>query len=254
MGPELSVILPAFNESQRLPPYLHHIRGYLAGCFNERYELIVVDDGSQDGMPAVLNELRRGWSQLMVLRHERNRGKGAALRTGMLAARGKLLLVADADGATPIDEERKLRTVLEGGADIAFGSRWAPRTGVDSQRSWHRQWVGRAFALLVRGLLHLPVHDSQCGFKMFRRRVGRRLFHLCREPGYLIDVELMVWAHELGYRVVELPIRWTEMPGTKVRLFRDGWHMLRGLPRIRRLSERVREQKTSEAQLAALVQ
>ncbi len=250
MKPGLSVILPAFNESQRLPPYLKRIRSYLAAFYGDHYELIVVDDGSDDDSQAVLRELGHDWPQFRLLRHEQNRGKGAAVRTGMLAARGELLLFADADGATPIAEEHKLRRALEQGADIALGSRWAPGGEVQRRRPWRRRWVGLGFALLMRCFLHLPIRDTQCGFKMFRRRVGWQLFTLCRESGYLIDLEAMVWAQEIGYNIAELPVCWADVPGTKVRLFRDSWKMLRGLLRIRRLSKRIHQSKQASRHAA----
>jgi dolichyl-phosphate beta-glucosyltransferase len=240
MRPGLSIVLPAFNEARRLPTYLQRIRCYLADFYGEHYEVIVVDDGSQDDTPAVLLQLTQDWPQFRLLRHARNAGKGAAVRTGMLAAQGDFLLFADADGATPIDEEQQLRQALEQGADIAVGSRWAPGGEVQRRRPWHRRWLGLGFAFLMRSMLRIPVRDTQCGFKMFRRQVGHQLFALCRESGYLFDLEAMVWAQQIGYRVVELPVRWADMPGTKVRLFRDSWNMLHGLRRIRRLAARIR--------------
>jgi len=241
MRPGLSVILPAFNESQRLPPYLRRIRSYLADSYGDYYELIVVDDGSHDDTPAMLRELSQNWPQFRLLCHARNQGKGAAVRTGMLAARGEFLLFADADGATPIEEEHKLRRALEQGVDVAVGSRWAAGGEIQRRRPWHRRWLGFGFAFMMRRFLRLPIRDTQCGFKMFRRQVGWQLFTLGRESGYLFDLEAMVWAREIGYRIAELPVRWADVPGTKVRLFHDSWKMLRGLLRIRRLSQRIRQ-------------
>lgn len=240
MRPRLSVVVPAYNESQRLPPYLDRIRSYLTNSYGGHYELIVVDDGSQDSTPHLMQELSQSWPQLKLVRHTRNRGKGAAVRTGMLAACGDMLLLADADGATPIDQEKKLRRALEAGADIAVGSRLVPGAEVERRRFFHRRWLGRTFALLARVLLHLQVCDTQCGFKMFRRNVAQHLFQLCREPGYLFDLEILVRAQELGYQLAELPVRWADIPGSKVRLVRDGWKMFRGLLKMRRLSDQLK--------------
>ncbi len=143
MRPRLSVVVPAYNESQRLPPYLDRIRSYLTNSYGGHYELIVVDDGSQDSTPHLMQELSQSWPQLKLVRHTRNRGKGAAVRTGMLAACGDMLLLADADGATPIDQEKKLRRALEAGADIAVGSRLVPGAEVERRRFFHRRWLGR---------------------------------------------------------------------------------------------------------------
>lgn len=232
MSVELSVIIPAYNEAARLPAYLGAVRRHLAHTYGAGYEVIVVDDGSRDGLPRAAGAWAEGWPQFTLLRHGRNRGKGAAVRTGMLVARGRLLLFADADGATPIEEERELAGAIARGADVAVGSRLAGGPGAD--RRWRRGLCGRLFAWAARAALGLPVRDTQCGFKLFRRRPGQRLFRLCREEGYLFDVEVLARAQQLGYRLAEVPVRWAEVAGSKVRLLRDGAGMLLGLGRVRR--------------------
>jgi dolichyl-phosphate beta-glucosyltransferase len=232
--PSLSVILPAYNESARLPPYLESIRDYLRTTFAADYEVLVVDDGSRDGLSDTLGQLYQGWPELRLLRHEANLGKGAAVRRGILGARGRLVLFADADGATPIEEELRLRTALMRGADLAVGSRLGNRDSPRlSCRRWHRGAAGSAFAWLARRFLGLSVRDSQCGFKMFRRDVARRLFQVCVEPGYLFDLEVLVRARQFDFRVAEVPVRWRDVPGSKMRLLRDGWRMVRGLWALR---------------------
>ena len=231
---ELSLVIPAFNEGQRLPPLLHRVRPYLIRTYGTGYEVLVVDDGSWDDLGRRLGPLRAGWPELLCLRHTLNQGKGAAVRTGVLAARGRLILFSDADGATPFEEESHLRRTIEAGADVAVGSRLLPGPSVSRSRTWCRNLTGSAFSRLVRAVSGLPVRDTQCGFKMFRREVGQRLFRLCREPGYLFDIEVLALAWRLGYRIAEVPVRWNEMPGSKVRLLRDGWEMAWGLLRLRR--------------------
>jgi dolichyl-phosphate beta-glucosyltransferase len=226
----LSVVIPAYNEAIRLPPYLLSIREYLERTLAGNYEVVVVDDGSQDGLSDLLEKRRVEWPQLCLHRHRANRGKGAAVRTGMLAARGTFLLFADADGATPIEEEQLLRAALAGGADLAIGSRLLDDGAFKrSKRLLSRDLAGRSFAWLVRQFLGLPLRDTQCGFKMFRREAGQTLFRLCREPGYLFDLEVLIRAQQLGFRTAEVPVRWRDVPGSKVRLLRDGWKMARGL-------------------------
>jgi dolichyl-phosphate beta-glucosyltransferase len=239
-GIQVSVVIPAYNESKRLPPYLAAIRAYFQAARPLDYEVIVVDDGSGDGLSEHVGRVAAGWPQLSVLRHTCNQGKGAAIRTGVLAASGGLILLADADGATPIEEEAKLRSAIGRGADIAVGSRLAAAAGVTRSRACHRRLFGRAFAWLARRLLALPVRDTQCGFKMLRRGAGQRLIPLCREPGYLLDLELLAWARALRYRVAEVAVSWAEVPGSKLRLVRDGWAMFRGLWRIRHATPRPR--------------
>lgn len=233
MSVALSLIIPAYNEAARLPPYLARVRPYLARAYGGSHEVIVVDDGSTDGTSAVVAEWARHWPELRLLRAGRNRGKGAAVRTGMLQAGGEALLFADADGATGIEHERALRAAVERGADVAVGSRLARADGVRRSRPWHRELCGRLFARATALALGLPVRDTQCGFKMFRRAAGLELARLCREPGFLFDVELLALAHWCRYRIEEVPVSWVDVPGSKVRLARDGWRMLLGIPGIR---------------------
>ena len=233
--PLLSVVIPAYNEAVRLPPYLSAIREYLDRTLSGRYEVVIVDDGSCDGSSDLLARWRAGWPQLSILRHRANRGKGAAVCSGMLAARGTYVVFADADGATPIEEERLLRAALAGGADVAVGSRGiADDVTNRCRRVGCRGPVGKCFAWLVRRFFCLSVRDTQCGFKMFRQEASRALFHLCREPGYLFDLEVLFRAQQLGFRTKEVPVRWREMPDSKVRLLRDGWKMAVGLWALRR--------------------
>ena len=231
---QLSVIIPAYNEARRLPPYLASVRQHLDRRFPGRYEVVVVDDGSGDGLPDVLAPLAADWPELVVMRHPANRGKGAAVRTGMLAARGRLLLFADADGATPIDQEVRLCEAVRAGADMAVGSRLLAGADVTRRRTWTRGLVGRLFAGFARWWLQVSVRDTQCGFKMFRREVGRELFSLGRESKYLFDLELLVLAKGFRYRVVEVPVNWSDVPGSHLSLTRELGRILLGLWRLRR--------------------
>lgn len=234
MGTTLSLVIPAYNEARRLPPFLAAVRAYLDRRYPDAYEVIVVDDGSRDGLPVALAAVAAEWPRLVVLRHAQNQGKGAAVRTGMLAAQGEWLLFADADGATPIDQEVLLADALRGGADVAIGSRLAQAAHVTRSRRWTRGLAGRGFAWVARRCLGVAPRDTQCGFKMFRRDVGRELFLASRESGYLFDLELLALAGRRGYRCVEVPVNWSEVPGGQLRLWRDSWKMLLGLWRVRR--------------------
>lgn len=226
-----SVVIPAYNEAARLPGFLTTVRAYMGEVFDANYEVLLVNDGSQDGTGEFVQELSANWPELVVLEHAANRGKGAAVRTGVLASRGELVLFSDADGATPISEERRLRDAIVAGADVAVGSRLVPGAVVSDRRR-HRDWLGRTFAALARLLLRTGVRDPQCGFKMFRGEPARRLFAACTEDGYLFDLQVLVLAHKHGYRVVEVPVRWSDMPGSKLHLVRDSVAMLAGLFRL----------------------
>jgi len=234
MAITLSVIIPAYNEARRLPPHLALLRQHLDNRYAGCYEVIVIDDGSRDGLAEVLDPLAADWSELVVMRHPTNRGKGAAVRTGILAAGGDRLLFADADGATPIDQEVKLSDAISSGAEVAVGSRLVDARGATRRRSWGRGLVGRLFAGFATWWLGISVRDTQCGFKMFRRDAGRRLFSLGRESGYLFDLELLVLAQRLGYRIVEVPVSWADVPGGHLSLARELGRTMIGLWRLRR--------------------
>jgi dolichyl-phosphate beta-glucosyltransferase len=234
MSIELSLVLPAFNEAARLPPYLREIRTYFSGPACGDYEVIVVDDGSSDGMShAILTHVGE-WSELRLLRHDSNRGKGAAVRTGMAAARGELILFADSDGATPIAEERRLRAAIRDGADLAIGSRLIPAPGLARSRRWYREIGSRLFAVVSHSVLHISARDTQCGFKMFRREFVGRLFGSCREDGYLFDLHVLALSERLGLMTAEVGVAWSEIRGSKIRPAADPWLMVAGLHRVRR--------------------
>jgi dolichyl-phosphate beta-glucosyltransferase len=237
-----SLIIPAYNEAERLPPYLAAVRAYLADVYPDAHEVLVVDDGSTDGTRERVTAAAGQWPALRLVCHGRNQGKGAAVRTGMMAACGEVRLFADADGATPIAEQGRLRAALDAGADVVVASRLLDAVGVRRERHWFRRLTGWAFTALVRGLLPTSVRDTQCGFKMFRRPAAERLFALSQEDGYVFDLELLILAEQLGYRLAEVGVNWTEIPGSKLHMSREWRKILAGVWRIRR---RLRTQKTS---------
>lgn len=221
----LSVVIPAYNEESRLPATLEALQECL---FGREYEVIVVDDGSSDHTVEVAEKFG-----CRVVRHPCNVGKGAAVKSGVLASKGSLVLVTDADLAAPVSELPKLEKALETGADVVIGSREAPRAVV-KRSSLKRKLAGKAFNLLVRLLTGMPYRDTQCGFKLFRGEAARALFSLAECRGFCFDVEVLLLARKLGFRVEEVGVEWHDKPGSKVRLLRDGWKMLRNLLGIRR--------------------
>lgn len=231
--PELTLVIPAWNEAVRLPPYLLTIREYCGRQFVRAYEVLVVDDGGDDDLAGALFRVWPDWPQLRVLRHEKNRGKGAAVRTGVGHSRGRLVLFADADGAAPIDQEAGLRAAIAAGADVAVGSRLVPSSSVRSERPFHRAIFGRLFAALARRALGLTVRDTQCGFKMFTGAAAHALFAACREEGFLFDLELLMLAAAWGLRVAEVPITWREQPGSRLNFARECVKIAKGLRRLR---------------------
>jgi dolichyl-phosphate beta-glucosyltransferase len=220
-----SVVIPAYNEAQRLPGYLKEVVAYFDER-HERYEVLVVDDGSSDGTSDRWRELSQAHPSICGLRFPQNRGKGRAVRAGMTIARGDLRLMADADGATPIAEVKRLAAAIEDGADLAVGSRARPDGALVRHTRLHRRLVGNVFNRIVRGLGVSDVVDTQCGFKLFRGPVAGDLFNAVRTEGYGFDVELLLLAQCRGYRIVEVPINWADQPGSKVGVLRHGPRML----------------------------
>lgn len=229
----LSVVIPAYNEAARIGNSLQSIRKYLAAK-KVLSEVIIVDDGSTDATPPILGKAAADWPELRVLRHEPNRGKGYSVRRGVLEARGAYVLFTDADLSAPIEEADKLLDALESsGADAAIGSRALNRELIGVRQPALREWSGRAFNVLVRTLTGLPIRDTQCGLKLFRRQTTRRSFELQRAVGFGFDPELLFLICQSGGKIVEVPVRWNNDRATKVRLLRDSICMFRDLVELR---------------------
>jgi dolichyl-phosphate beta-glucosyltransferase len=224
-GPRWSVVIPAYNEAARLPTYLKEVQAYFEGR-DESYEVIVVDDGSQDGTADRVREVAAGRPGVTVHALDRNRGKGHAVRAGMARAVGELRLMADADGATPIAEVARLEAAVAAGADLAVGSRVLEDPAVVREVRVHRQLSGHVFNFLLRRLGVAPVLDTQCGFKLFRRAAAAALFPQVTTDGFGFDVELLMLARRRGFRVAEVAVNWADQPGSKVRVLREGPRML----------------------------
>jgi dolichyl-phosphate beta-glucosyltransferase len=227
-----SVVIPAYNEARRLPRHLGEVVAYFDGR-NEAYEILVVDDGSTDATAEAVGAVARSHPAVDVLRSDRNEGKGAAVRRGMLAARGDVRLFTDADGATPIGEIKRLEPALAAGADVVIGSRARRDASVSVVARRHRVVAGRIFSRIVQVLAVPDVSDTQCGFKAFTAKAAEDLFARLRTPGFAFDVELLMLARAAGYRVVEVPVNWTHQPGSKVGVLGNGPGMLREIVRAR---------------------
>ena len=236
--PDLSVIVPAYNEAERIGPTLAAIRDY-AVSRQLRCELIVVDDGSGDGTARIVREFQAGPLTMRLLVNRSNRGKGYSVRRGMLAAGGELLLMCDADQSAPIGEFDKLRPWLEQGYDVAIGSRDLPDAVRDPPQPWLRRLLARAFRALRRRLLVPEVLDTQCGFKCFRREVARAVFGRQSINGWLFDCEVLALAQQLGYRIREVGIVWRHRGPTRVRLLPQALTALPTLLIIRRRLKRL---------------
>lgn len=231
-GPALSIVIPAYNEESRIAPTIREIAGYCRTARRD-FELILVDDGSNDRTSAIGRSLSEEIPELRLIRLAANHGKGYAVRTGVINALGSTVLFTDADGSTPISEIERLEAALASGADLAVGSRALRAEGVRVQAKLYRRIIGRTFHRMVEWLADVGVTDTQCGFKIFRAPVAQDLFSRMLMNGFSFDVEVLVMAKRRGYRVAEVPVNWTHQPGSKVRLTRDSLRMALDLFRIR---------------------
>jgi dolichyl-phosphate beta-glucosyltransferase len=224
------VIIPCFNERTRLRRTIDDVAAWAARrC--RAIEIIVADDGSTDDTPAVAAQWIADVPALRVVALAHNQGKGAAVRAGMLEARGDWRAFIDADGAVPFEDIEILERALAGGADLAVGSRVVDKSKVDALV--HRQFLGFFFRALVRSLIVRTVDDTQCGFKLFRARAAEALFAEQRIAGFAFDVEVIGRAERTGFHVAEVGVRWRERPGSKVRVLRDGLKMVVDVLRLR---------------------
>jgi len=222
-APELSIIIPSYNEEARLPTTLERIAAYLAKS-GRTTEVLVVDDGSKDRTAAVAAEFRPKIPALRVLSNGVNRGKGFSVRHGMLEALGNIVLFTDADLSAPIEEADKLLAALKD-HDVAIGSRALDRSLISTHESPFREFAGIVFNTIVRIILRLPFVDTQCGFKAFRRERCGILFEQQRIERFGFDPELLYLARHHGLRSAEIPVRWGHSPATKVNMMRDSVQM-----------------------------
>jgi dolichyl-phosphate beta-glucosyltransferase len=230
--PDLSIVIPAYNEEARLGPTLE---GYLAYCrgAGRKVELIVVDDGSLDRTSVVVNSFAASYPEIRLIRLAENQGKGQAVRSGVVNAQGRRILFADADGATPLSEVKRLDAALDAGAHVAIGSRALADRTVTVNAKFYRRLIGRVFHGMVELLTVPGVKDTQCGFKLFTGAVAHDLFSRMRVRGFSFDVEVLMMAQRRGYNIAEVPVNWTHQPGSKVNLLTDSVRMLRDLFVIR---------------------
>jgi dolichyl-phosphate beta-glucosyltransferase len=225
----ISIIIPAYNESKRLPGALQSIHEYLRQSSWEFVEIVVVDDGSADATA----EMARS-AGARVVSNPGNRGKGYSVKHGVLEAAGEWALVTDADLSAPIaDLERLWSAAARDNAQVAIGSRALDRSMVGVHQPWFREAAGRCFNILMRIVTGLPFRDTQCGFKLFESRAAEEIFRRQRLDGFGFDVEVLFIARSLGYRAIEVPVHWNDSPGTTVNLRRGAAAFLADPLRVR---------------------
>jgi dolichyl-phosphate beta-glucosyltransferase len=227
-APDLSVVIPAYNEAERLPPTLERVLAYLRARGGS-YEVVVVDDGSRDQTVARARAV--AGDALTLLANEGNRGKGYSVRRGMLAARGARRLMTDADLSTPIEDLARLMARLDEGYDVAIGSRALPDSNVEIHQPWYRENMGRVFNGAVRLLAVPGLMDTQCGFKLFTAAAADAAFSRALLDGFSFDVEALFLARRLGFRIAEVPVTWRNDAASHVNL----WSGFRAFPDLLRI-------------------
>jgi len=236
-GIDLSIIIPAYNETKRIQTALVDLFAFLATT-SWRYEVTVVDDGSTDGTAEFVRSLIPTFQKLSVTCLSENQGKGAAVKAGMLNASGNVVMFLDADGSTPPDQLSKLYSrcasiTNPSGAPVVIGSRALISSTTKIRTSAHRKALGRIFNYAVNLLAVPGIADTQCGCKMFDRRAAQFLFSRQISTGFSFDVEILMLAQKSGMKIEEVPINWINVHGSKVDLVRDSLRMFRDILRFR---------------------
>jgi dolichyl-phosphate beta-glucosyltransferase len=227
-----SVVIPAYNEADRILPTIRKIDEYCKDRFT-RLEIIVVDDGSLDGTRSIVSDEGEKTASLRCEGYDENRGKGYAIRLGVGVSSGDIVLVSDADLSTPIEEVEKLLVPYDGGYDVVIGSRGLEESDIVMRQPWWRELMGRTFNACVRSLLSVDFRDTQCGFKLFRGDCGREIFGRATVDRFAYDVEILSLARKAGLAIKEVPIRWVNSPASKVNPVRDSLQMLKDIVKLR---------------------
>jgi dolichyl-phosphate beta-glucosyltransferase len=251
--PYLSLVIPAYNEARRLPNTLRELHDYCRR-WAHLFEVIIVVEPSTDETLVLAQAGTKTFPQLKVIGNRIHRGKGFAVRTGMLASAGELVFFTDADLSTPLYEIDRALAVFEAERDlqIIVGNRQHPDSQIICHQSWMREGMGKTFNALVRWLAGIEIRDTQCGFKGFRQAASRAIFERQKTDGFSFDVEVLLLAKALGFGVKEMPVHWSNSPDSKVRVVSDSLKMLRDVAVVRQMVRHtLGEQPYNPAQSAA---
>src|SRR5271156_2082508 len=230
--PQLSIVIPAYNESARI----EHALDRVLSCVAEQgwdAEVLVVDDGSTDDTAVIVQRWMTKHPRLHLVKNPGNKGKGYSVRNGLLQAAGDVVMFTDADLSAPMEEAERLIAAIAGGADVAIGSRWMDRTRQTIQQPLYRQFFGRCFNWITRTVMGLPFKDTQCGFKAFRRPAAQVIFRLQRIERWGFDPEILFIARKLRYSVREVPVSWGHDERSRISYLKDGLKMLEEMVYIR---------------------
>ena len=229
---DLSIIIPAYNEEKRISKTLDEIINYFSDK-SYNLELIVVDDGSKDKTAEIILNYSEQHSFIKLLKQETNVGKGFAVKGGVLSSRGKIVLFADADGATPIVEIERLLEEINNDGSVVIGSRAKPSNITRIKTVWYRKIIGRCFNFLVNSFILPGLYDTQCGFKMFKAEAAHKIFFLQKTKQFSFDLEILFLAKKLGFKIIEVAINWQNVEGSKVNIVKDSIKMFKDIFIIR---------------------
>jgi len=230
--PQLSIVIPAYNESARIEATL----GRVMACVEMQgwdAEVLVIDDGSKDATAEIVESWMERYPRLHLIQNPGNRGKGYSVRNGLLQAAGDVVMFTDADLSAPMEEAGLLLKAIAGGADVAIGSRWMDRGRQTIQQPLYRQFFGRCFNAITRTVMGLPFKDTQCGFKAFRREAAQVIFRLQRIERWGFDPEILFISRKLKYKIVEVPVTWGHDERSRMSYLKDGMKMLEEMAVIR---------------------
>ncbi|MHC4941731.1 MAG: dolichyl-phosphate beta-glucosyltransferase [Planctomycetota bacterium] len=233
----ISFVIPVYNESRCLAENLVIVHDFVRSALEGNFEFVCVDDGSQDDSLEILRSFQDRMP-LVIEKHDRNRGKGAAIRTGMLAAKGDPILFFDADLSTPLEEMHRFLPLFEKGAEVVIGTRKSLKAKITKFQPPHRVIMGMGYTYLVNFMLGMKVSDFTCGFKAFSRKATDAIFPRARIDGWSYDVEILYLAHRFGLNIMEVPVMWANKPGSKVRLIHDTIRSFKELLEIRRIHKK----------------
>ena len=234
---KLSIIIPAYNEAERLPKTLKDAYSWLSRQHKQDFEILVVDDGSSDSTCEAVETLKTDMPELQLFKQTENLGKGAAVRRGMLAAKGDIHLFMDADHSTHIREAEKVVQIFDAhpDVDVIIASRQHPDSDISQHQSWLREHMGKTFNALMRLSTGIDMPDTQCGFKAFRAHASKIIFSAQKLNGFSFDVEILFLAVQQQYRITEIPVEWINEPNSKVRILIDPLKMFVDILKIRQL-------------------
>lgn len=230
----LSLVVPVYNEEKRFELPLPRVVQYLQEHF-PKHEVIYVDDGSSDQTYRRILETAKKNPSIRVVQNARNMGKGEAVRHGFSEAHGDVLVFSDADFSSPVEEIDHLWKVMQEGFDVAIGSRGLPQSNVEVHQAWTRELMGKTFNAIIRTFLPIRIHDTQCGFKMFRRSAADIIVPRMTIHGFAFDVEMLVIAQIAGLKIAEVPVTWRNVLDSRVHPIRNSLEMLRDVLKIRGL-------------------